>query len=331
MAIQVVNSLPYHGVNRMGSEYQCIKTGTTTFDGPTDQQAINTMLTWKINIVRVPLNEDCWLGINGEPANGTSASQYKQDIVNYVNLLSANHLKVIVDLHWNAAGSQQAAKQQPMPDADHAPAFWTSVATTFKANSSVLFDLYNEPYTKSWSCWRDGSSGANVSPCNDVDFAVAGMQTLVNTVRKTGAKNVIMLGGLAYSNNLSRWLQNKPNDPLNNLAASFHIYNFNACSNISCLNSQVAPVRAQYPVITGEIGENDCNHGFIDNILPWFDSHQIGYLAWTWNIASCANTPSLLNDYKGTPNNFGIGFKNHLVALKPSGDNLLPQPSQTAA
>jgi hypothetical protein len=218
-----------------------------------------------------------------------------------------------------------------MPDADHAPDFWTSVATTFKDNSSVLFDLYNEPYTKSWSCWRNGSSGPNVSPCNDVDFAVAGMQTLVNTVRKTGAKNVIMLGGLAYSNNLSKWLQNKPNDPLNNLAASFHIYNFNACSNISCLNSQVAPVRAQYPVITGEIGENDCNHGFIDNILPWFDSHQIGYLAWTWNIASCANTPSLLNDYKGTPNNFGIGFKNHLTALGSSDGNLLPQPNQTVA
>ena len=315
MAKHAIGSLPYHGVDRMGSEYQCIKTGTTTFDGPTDQNAINAMLTWHITIVRVPLNEDCWLGINGEPANGTSAQQYRQDIAKYVNLLSANRLKVIVDLHWNAAGSQQATGQLPMPDADHAPAFWTSVARTFKANKSVIFDLYNEPYTSSWQCWRDGSSGANASPCNDVGFAVAGMQRLVNTVRKTGAKNVILLGGLAYSNDLRGWLQNVPKDPLHNLAASFHIYNFNRCNNVSCLNSEVEPVRARYPVIVGEMGENDCNHTFIDNIMPWFDSHRIGYLAWTWNVADCSNTPSLLSDYNGTPNNFGIGLKNHLAAL----------------
>ena len=299
----------------MGSEYQCIKTGTTTFDGPIDQKAIDAMLNWNITIVRVPLNEDCWLGINGEPANGTSALQYRQDIVNYVNLLSANHLQVIVELHWNAAGSQKATQQQPMPDADHAPAFWTSVASTFKTNSLVLFDLYNEPYTSSWLCWRNGSSGANVNPCNDVGFAVVGMQMLVNVVRDTGAKNVILLGGLAYANNLSGWLQNKPDDPVNNLAASFHIYNFNTCNSISCLDSQVAPVRAQYPVIAEEIGENDCAHSFIDSIMPWFDSHRIGYLAWTWNTYSCSTSPSLISDYNGTPSNYGIGLKNHLVAL----------------
>ena len=48
-----------------------------------------------------------------------------------------------------------------MPDADHAPDFWTSVANTFKNNSAVIFDLYNEPYldnnqdtTAGWECWK---------------------------------------------------------------------------------------------------------------------------------------------------------------------------------
>ena len=31
------------------------------------------------------------------------------------------------------------------------------------------------------------------------------MQTLVNTVRATGATNVLMLGGLAYSNSLAQY------------------------------------------------------------------------------------------------------------------------------
>ena len=34
-------------------------------DGPTDAASIAAMKAWHINAVRVPLNEDCWLGING--------------------------------------------------------------------------------------------------------------------------------------------------------------------------------------------------------------------------------------------------------------------------
>ena len=310
-------SLNYHGVDRMGTEYSCLS--GNTFDGPADQASVSAMLSWKINIVRVPMNEDCWLGINGEPTGSLSASQYRQNIINYVNLLTGNGMHVILDLHWTAPGGQKATGQLPMPDADHAPTYWSSVASTFKSYGSVIFDLYNEPYTSSWSCWRNGSSGAYASPCNDVGFAVAGMQTLVNAVRNTGATNVIMLGGLAYANNLTGWLANKPNDPANNLAASFHIYNFNACDTISCLNSQIAPVAAQVPVIAGEMGENDCAHGFIDSIMPWFDSHNIGYLGWTWTTASCSNSPALISNYNGTPTNFGVGLKNHLSSLGGGG------------
>ena len=33
-----------------------------------------------------------------------------------------------------------------MPDLDHSPAFWTSVAATFKSDPGVVFDVFNEPY-----------------------------------------------------------------------------------------------------------------------------------------------------------------------------------------
>jgi len=39
------------------------------------------------------------------------------------------------------------------------------------------------------------------------------MQELVNTIRITGANNIIMLGGLQYSNSLVQWLKYKPDDP----------------------------------------------------------------------------------------------------------------------
>src|SRR5947209_15990196 len=136
-----------HGVDRMGTEYACRAAGANVdFDGPVDQASVSAMLTWGVNSVRVPLNEDCWLGINGEPANGKTVQQYQTDIMNWVSLLNQNGLVVILDLHWNNNGTNQSLGQEPMPDMDHAPAFWTSVANAFKSNSSVIFDLYNEPY-----------------------------------------------------------------------------------------------------------------------------------------------------------------------------------------
>ncbi|HLI71981.1 MAG TPA: cellulose binding domain-containing protein [Ktedonobacteraceae bacterium] len=316
------------GVDRAGTEYECDASGNTNvFDGPTDITAINAMLSWDITAVRLPLNEDCWLGINGYPAGAYTASWYQQTIVNFVNTLTSYNVIVILDLHWNNSGTNQSNSQEPMPDLDHAPAFWTSVANTFKGNSSVIFDLYNEPYTKSWSCWLNGSTAAGASPCTDVPFAVAGMQTLVNTVRATGATNPIMLGGLAYANDMSQWLQYEPTDPDHNLIASTHIYNFNACNTVSCWASGIGTIASQVPVIAGEIGENDCADGFITTLMNWLDQQKIGYLAWAWDTYGCSSFPALISNYNGTPTAYGAGFKSHLAALGLGGGAITPTPS----
>jgi hypothetical protein len=52
------------GVSRSGTEFACVG-GYGIFDGPNDDASIEAMKAWKINTVRVPLNEHCWLGING--------------------------------------------------------------------------------------------------------------------------------------------------------------------------------------------------------------------------------------------------------------------------
>ena len=60
------------------------------------------------------------------------------------------------------------------------------------------------------------------------------MQEIVDTIRGAGAKNVIMLGSVQYSNGLSQWLKYKPNDPENNLMASWHVYPFNPYKDTAC-------------------------------------------------------------------------------------------------
>jgi len=62
-------------------------------------------------------------------------------------------------------------------------------------------------------------------------------------------------------------------------------------------------------VITGELGENDCTHGFIDTAMNWMDQHGVNYLGWAWITANCGNFPSLITSYDGTPTQFGIGYE----------------------
>ena len=145
----------------------------------------------------------------------------------------------------------------------------------------MIFDLFNEPDNISWSCWRDGGAA-----CAGAPFTIAGMQELVNVVRGTGATNVVMLGGLQWSSDLSQWLGSEPSDPLHNLAASLHVYDFSGCNTQSCWDSTVAPVAAQVPVITGEMGESDSQSNptlpFLTAFWTWQDAHCLSYLAWTW-------------------------------------------------
>ena len=160
------------GVDRSGAEYMCLG-GSGVFDGPVDGKAVKAMAAWRIDAVRVPLNEDCWLGINGVSAQVGGAA-YRKAIRRYVQTLESHGLVAILDLHWAAPGAQLASSQWPMADADHAPAFWASVAKTFKANHGVIFDLFNEPYISSWPCWLEGCTTSYEDAGSDVELPDGG-------------------------------------------------------------------------------------------------------------------------------------------------------------
>jgi hypothetical protein len=293
-------------VNRTGTDYACIQ-GWGFGDGPTDATMVAGLKTWPgLNSVRVLMNEDCWLGINGAAA-AFSGANYQQFIRNYVNLLNANGFYVIVEMQWAAPGTQQSTGIIPMPDLDHAPAFWTGVANAFKGNNAVIFELYNEPHDVSWSCWRNGGSSCSTG------YAVAGFQTLVDTVRATGATNVITQGGLEWSNDLSGWLANRPNDPLNNMAASWHVYNFNSCNNTACWDSRVAPVAAAVPIIATEVGTNPYDGSALTSVMSWLDAHGGSYQMWAWN--TWGGPESLISNFNGTPSSpYGVLVRDHFAA-----------------
>lgn len=320
---------PYRllGVSRSSGEFACVQGKGMWDGGPVDQASVDAMKAWNIHALRVPLNEECWLGVNGSPGGAT----YQQAVKDYVNLLVANGINVILDLHWTWGAytngpewhckDEQALCQKPMPDARYAPQFWTGVASAFKGNNAVVFDLFNEPYpeiasdwnkTLGWQCWRDGGT------CTGLPYETAGMQDLVDAVRATGATNVLMLGGLEWANDMREWLAHKPADPLNNIAASWHAYSFNACASESCWDSQIAPLAQQVPVVVGEFGQDNCGFDYMQRLVNWADTHDMGYLAWTWNPWGCSTGAVLIKDWNGTPEpGVGEGFKAHLLSQNP--------------
>ena len=148
------------------------------------------------------------------------------------------------------------------------------------------------------------------------------MQELVHAVRDVGAKNLILLGGLSYSNSLAQFNQYVPKDPLKNIAAAWHSYNFNKCNYVDCWNQYVLPTVKKYPLITTEIGENDCAGGYVTAVMKWLDAHAGGnYLAWTFNTWECSDPgPSLISSYdnNGTPTPYGAAIKLHFTSFESS-------------
>lgn len=315
------------GVNITGPEFVCAgplysdyyKQGVWAY--PVGDAAVAAMAAWKINAVRIPLNEDCWLGINpvtrtGEPsytvkpAKGAAARKraqraarhYRSEIRAFVRRLHARGLYAILDLHWTAPGSLPATGQYPLPDRDHSVAFWKSVATAFKADRSTVFELFNEPMlsnTKTyrddltWSCLRDGCVIPN--RCADCEhpkvrgrYRTAGFQRLVDTIRHTGARNPILVSGRFYSSDLSRWLEFMPRDPLRQIGAVYHGYDLPPCAGGSCWTTTLAEIAKHVPVTATEFGHNEGDEpctsdiAWDDRLMTWADGAGAGYLAWVW-------------------------------------------------
>jgi endoglucanase len=356
------------GVDRTSPEYACFY-GYAYSNGPIDASDAAAIATWHANAVRIPLNEDCWLGINGQPSNADSPQPpltqagYQQAVEQYVSDLNADGIYAILDLHWSAPGSVPANGQRPLPD-EHSKVFWESVASAFKSNPAVLFDAFNEPfspaangnlnYPVSWSCWKNG--GCEVPDANDQEtvngaqtYHAVGLQTIVDAIRSTGARQPILLGGLSYANELNEWLTYEPTDPDHQLAASFHNYLGESCDSESCWSSTIAPLAEHVPVVTGEFGEEDCPVGggddpsdFDNRYMNWADQHGVSYLAWAWveleNTEPCGSLFMLTATGEPAQPN-GVALHDHLASLAlartpepidaPAGENKVPASTPT--
>lgn len=323
------------GVNRSGSEYACSGpdgeggNGYGFFQGAVNDRAIKAMKTWRINAVALPLNEACWLGGYGDLKPEFSGEPYRAAIEGYVARLNAHGIYVVLRLSGsgpgnNVYGAAPGDSEMPMADADHSLDFWRSVATRFAANHAVLFHAFDEPHKISWECALGGCpTNANGSEGEPVfgPFQAVGHQAIVDAIRSTGATQPIIVSGIEFAGDLSRWEEFKPVDPLNSIAVGWN--DFDYTKNIKRSKGDLRRLAGRYPVVVGGFGDTDCDSDFSTKLMNFADGLGISYLAWTWNTIAdyggCENAllgPKRSAYYTGHPSGYGTGVRKHFRAVQ---------------
>ena len=362
------NTVQLRGVNVAGLESVAIQgwDPSNPWGGSTGQNTPDwaLMKTWGINAVRLPINEASWLGsqcrdvggygvhfVNGAKVNNTPGElvsadpggNYRATVATTVSEATAAGLYVILDLHLAAPSNVCPTMQNPMADGDNAINFWSTLASVYKSNPAVIFELFNEPFLDQvpvagndpWQALIDGGTLSwyrAQTPNNpwytqvNYTWQTAGMQQMLNAVRATGATNVILTSTLAYSSSLGGWLQYHPTDTLNpsQIAAVWHAYpSPDAPNAVNCiglpacsaqtLSDATAILNAGYPVVVTEYGDpsGGSTAPWSSVLLPFADSQGISYFGWTWDPWT-GTTFYLITDGNGDPSQgFGTYVKAH--------------------
>jgi len=276
---------------------------------------------WKANCIRLPLKAEFWFGKG--PYRHDGGAQYKQIVDDAMNLCAANGTYLVIDLHGFNAPDQEAVK------------FWEEAAERYKNNPAVLFELFNEPFNISWEIWRNG--GTVVPPKKYADAPVAdqeqprafksvGMQKLVDTVRATGAKNVVIAGGLDWGYDLSGVVKEftlKEHNGGHGIMYSSHIYPWKKDWQKSTLDAA-----ARYPVFIGEVGtppdyngfqfikpeERHPLEGWAEDVLGLIQKYKLNWTGWSFHSKA---GPCLLSGSDYTPTPYWGAYVKEALAGKP--------------
>jgi endoglucanase len=263
---------------------------------------------WKANIIRLPVGQKWWFGRGSGQKDGGAA--YRQLVDEVITLVANRGKYVLLDLHQFGAPRQEHAD------------FWKDAAAKYKDHPAVLFDLFNEPHGMSWEVWRNGGEVEQKKKTGEEDAFLnaeekakiaetrksIGMQRLLDTVRETGARNIVLVGGLDYAYDLSGIakgfaLQEKGG---NGIVLSTHIYPWK-----KGWAEKVLVVAEQYPILVGEVGAGAKKMEWLpaeyqEDAVTWVPE-MIGFIQkhkfhWTAFAFHPKAGPAMLEDWSYKPN-----------------------------
>lgn len=285
-------------------------------------QTVRTAIQdWHVNVIRLPLSEDRWFG-KGPEQNGHAAA-YRRLVRQIVDVCATNQCYIILDLHWSDCDQWgKHIGQHSMPDA-HSVAFWRSFAPVYANHPAVLFDLYNEPHDVSWDVWLHGgvitdTPNTPAEKRSPQTYRAVGMQTLLDTVRASGARNLVVAGGLEWAYDFSGILAGRRlQDPKGNgVVYANHCYD-NKHESVDTWISKMEQASATLPVIVTEFGGTAGpskmvpSDNWLLHVLSALDEHHWSWTAWDLHTSA---RPNLISDWDYTPSpRFGVYVKRALA------------------
>lgn len=223
------------------------------FDGMADAGA---------NVIRLPVHPERW------ERDPDYLWRYLDPAVTWNG---ENGVYTIIDLHFIGDIGTDRGAQMPdirTPSRDFAIAFWQQVASYFKNTPHVIFEVFNEPAELSAGDWQTNA------------------QSLVDVIRAAGAEQLIIVGGVEYSRDLSWALETPIRDA--NIAYAAHIY---PAHGKYSWDRWFGDVAEQYPVVMTEWGwmESDpsgkqpylvgSQENYGEPFLAYLDQRGIGWVA----------------------------------------------------
>ena len=300
-------------------------------------QSVNTAIReWGVNIIRLPLAQDRWFG--KAPEQKDEGVAYRALVKEIVDACATQSCYVVLDLHWSDCGEWGTnIAQHSMPD-QNSVTFWKDCAAAYKNHPAVIYDLYNEPHDVTWDVWLNGGTITDKPNTRrggpPRTFEAVGMQKLLDTVRGTGAKNLVIVGGLDWAYDFAGILEGRRlADPEGSgVLYANHAYN-NKGHSVETWIARMEQAAAKLPVIVAEYGgsggpkrrvgrfggpgsaASPAGDDWLLHVMQTLQDHHWSWIAWDFHPSA---GPTLISgwDYTPTPD-FGVFVKQALAGTLP--------------
>jgi sugar phosphate isomerase/epimerase len=210
-----------------------------------------------------------------DPQSTIYSADYLKEVQSAVELARRDGFSVIVSLQ---AEEPSGLNEMGMPN-EKAQRAWQSLAPLFAADRGVMLELFNEP----------SPNGPDAAPSHDWATWRAAMQPLVDKVRGTGAKNVLVVDGLFWSQVLKGAPQIQ--DPLAQIIYAVHPYYSKYLRNKSDWDDMFGDFSKTHAVMATEWSavsfRQNCNSEtpqFAADMLKFLRERRIGLVVWAFDF-----------------------------------------------
>jgi hypothetical protein len=129
---------------------------------------------------------------------------YRDEVLDAVALARAEGFNVIVSMQWQGPSGRRDPTGLPSATTRRA---WREIAPAVGEDRGILLEIFNEPKIGNntpahWARWQEG------------------MQPLIDTLRRAGSRNVLLVGGVKYSHSFDG--APELHDPLGQLGYTVH-------------------------------------------------------------------------------------------------------------